>query len=182
MPASNSPTSNTVDLLRQLIAFDTTSRNSNFPLIEFVERYLSDFGIASQRVPHQENKANLYATIGPDVRGGIALSGHTDVVPVEGQQWETAPWALTEKDGRLYGRGTSDMKGFLAVVLAALPRLTKAELMTPLHLIFSPDEEVGCVGILPLLADLAVANLNCGNIHFAVFAIVVVEQPGAWLH
>jgi len=158
MPASNSPTSNTVDLLRQLIAFDTTSRNSNFPLIEFVERYLSDFGIASQRVPHQENKANLYATIGPDDRGGIALSGHTDVVPVEGQQWETDPWALTEKDGRLYGRGTSDMKGFLAVVLAALPRLTKAELKTPLHLIFSPDEEVGCVGILPLLADLAVAN------------------------
>ncbi len=86
MPASNSPTSNTVDLLRQLIAFDTTSRNSNFPLIQFVEHYLSDFGIASQRVPHQENKANLYATIGPDDRGGIALSGHTDVVPVEGQQ------------------------------------------------------------------------------------------------
>tara|TARA_Y100000588_G_C14275972_1_gene934362 strand:+ start:291 stop:1481 length:1191 start_codon:yes stop_codon:yes gene_type:complete len=158
MPASDSPTNNTIELLRQLIAFDTTSRNSNLSLIKFVENYLLDLGISSQRVPHQENKANLHAIIGPEDRGGLALSGHTDVVPVEGQEWATDPWVLTEKDDRLYGRGTADMKGFLAVVLAALPQFTKAELKTPLHLIFSPDEEVGCVGILPLLADLAVAN------------------------
>lgn len=152
------PTSTTIDLLRQLIAFDTTSRNSNFPLIEFVEAYLTNLGIESRRVPHTDTKTNLYATIGPSEevrsRPGIAVSAHTDVVPVEGQDWSTDPWTMTEQDGRLYGRGTADMKGFLAVVLAALPRFVEADLKTPLHLVCSPDEEVGCVGVLPLLADL----------------------------
>ena len=150
------PTTQTLNLLRQLIAFDSTSRNSNIPLIEFVEDYLASLGIESRRVMHQPDKANLYSTIGPQNLPGIALSAHTDVVPVEGQDWSTDPWVLTEQDGRLYGRGTADMKGFLAVVLAALPRFVDAEatLNIPLHLACSPDEEVGCVGILPLLANL----------------------------
>jgi acetylornithine deacetylase len=157
-PAPTSPSDTTVDLLRQLVAFDTTSRHSNFPLIEFVEQYLSDLGIESRRVLHTDNKANLYATIGTSeavrARPGIAVSAHTDVVPVEGQDWATDPWTLTEQDGRFYGRGTADMKGFLAVVLASLPRFVEADLETPLHLVCTPDEEVGCVGVLPLLADL----------------------------
>jgi len=152
------PSDTAIDLLRRLVAFDTTSRNSNFPLIEFVEAYLADLGISSRRVLHTDDKANLYATIGPSeevrARPGIALSAHTDVVPVDGQDWATDPWTVTEQDGRLYGRGTADMKGFLAVVLAALPRFVAADLETPLHLVCSPDEEVGCVGVLPLLADL----------------------------
>lgn len=154
MPDHTNPSDTTIELLRQLIAFDTTSRNSNLPLVEFVEDYLTSLGIDSRRVMHTEDKANLYATIGPDDRPGIAVSAHTDVVPVEGQDWSTDPWVLTEQDGRLYGRGTADMKGFLAVVLAALPRFVEANLETPLHLVCSPDEEVGCVGVLPLLADL----------------------------
>ena len=154
MSAHGSPSEATIDLLSQLVAFDTTSRHSNFPLIEFVEDYLSALGIESRRVAHQHNKANLYATIGPGDRGGVAVSAHTDVVPVEGQDWATDPWTLTEQEGRLYGRGTADMKGFLAVVLAALPRFAEAELTPPLHLVCTPDEEVGCVGVLPLLADL----------------------------
>ncbi|MDA0350673.1 MAG: acetylornithine deacetylase [Chloroflexi bacterium] len=158
MPTNPAPSEATLELLRTLVAFDTTSRNSNFPLIEFVEGYLSDLGIESRRVLHTENKANLYATIGPADREGIALSAHTDVVPVEGQDWATDPWTLTEQDGRLYGRGTADMKGFLAVVLAALPKFLAADLETPLHLVCSPDEEVGCVGVLPLLADLKASD------------------------
>lgn len=148
------PSDTTLEFLRQLVAFDTTSRHSNFPLIEFVEEYLAGLGIESRRVAHQDNKANLYATIGPGDRPGIAVSAHTDVVPVEGQDWATDPWTLTEREGRLYGRGTADMKGFLAVVLAALPRFVEADLETPLHVVCTPDEEVGCVGVLPLLADL----------------------------
>lgn len=158
MPDYTRPSDETIDLLRQLIAFDTTSRHSNLPLIEFVEATLAALGVESRRVMHTDDKANLYATIGPSeevrARSGIAVSAHTDVVPVEGQDWATDPWVLTEQDGRLYGRGTADMKGFLAVVLTALPRFVEADLELPLHLVCSPDEEVGCVGVLPLLADL----------------------------
>ena len=158
----SAPDDATLELLRRLVAFDTTSRHSNLPLIEFVEDYLGGLGIESRRVMHTEDKANLFATVAAaggaasdaSDRGGIAVSAHTDVVPVEGQDWDTDPWVLTERDGRLYGRGTADMKGFLAVVLAALPRIAEAELTTPFHLVCSPDEEVGCVGVLPLLADL----------------------------
>jgi acetylornithine deacetylase len=158
------PSERTIELLRTLVSFDTTSRHSNLPAIEFVRDQLSALGVASEIVWHeQDRKANLYASIGSgraanddpwSVSGGIALSAHTDVVPVEGQDWATDPWTMTEVDGRLYGRGTADMKGFLAVVLAALPRFVEAELTTPLHLVCSPDEEVGCVGVLPLLAEL----------------------------
>ena len=149
------PSERTLDLLRQLVAFDTTSRNSNLPVIEFIEGYLAELGIESRRVWHDvDSKANLYATIGPADTSGIAVSAHTDVVPVENQDWATDPWTITEQDGRLYGRGTADMKGFLAVVLAALPDFVAADLEAPLHLVCSPDEEVGCVGILPLLDEL----------------------------
>ena len=106
------------EMLRRLVSIDTTSRNSNLELIDFVRDHLDRFGIASELVLDATGKkANLYATIGPDDRPGICLSGHTDVVPIDGQDWSTDPWVVTEKDGLLYGRGTSDMKGFLAIAL-----------------------------------------------------------------
>ncbi|MGI9385600.1 MAG: M20/M25/M40 family metallo-hydrolase, partial [Methyloligellaceae bacterium] len=135
-------------LLAELVRFDTTSSKSNLPLIEFIERYLAGHGIASERVPAPDGqKANLFATSGPRERSGIGLSGHTDVVPTEGQNWSSNPYELTERDGRLYGRGTCDMKGFLACVLAAAPDFKRRDLAIPLHLIFSYDEEVGCLGV-----------------------------------
>nr|WP_298372373.1 acetylornithine deacetylase [uncultured Halomonas sp.] len=146
----------TVDLLAELIAFDTTSHRSNLPLIEFVEDYLARHGVASRRILDETGeKANLYATIGPEDRPGIMLSGHTDTVPVTGQAWSFEPFRLTAEDERLYGRGTADMKGFLASVLAAVPRMVQADLTMPIHLAFSHDEEVGCLGVRSLLADLA---------------------------
>lgn len=145
----------TEELLAQLVAFDTTSRNSNLALIEFVEDYLARFGVASLRVDHEPGKTNLYATIGPDIAGGIVLSGHTDVVPVDGQPWTSNPFELTARDDRLYGRGTADMKGFLACCLAMVPEFVKAPLKRPIHLAFSCDEEVGCRGVRPLIAHIA---------------------------
>ena len=137
-----------LEMLRRLVAFDTTSRLSNLELIDFVRAYLAGHGIASELVPNEDGrKANLIATIGPDAPGGIVLSGHTDVVPVDGQPWDTDPWTLTEKaDGNLYGRGTCDMKAFSAVVLAMVPRFRDAGMKVPVHLALSYDEEVGCFG------------------------------------
>ncbi|ALM51942.1 acetylornithine deacetylase [Halomonas huangheensis] len=144
------------DLLAELVAFDTTSHRSNLPLIEFIEAYLADYGVASRRVLDDSGaKANLYATIGPDDRSGIMLSGHTDTVPVTGQTWRVEPFQLTAENERLYGRGTADMKGFLACVLAAVPAMVKADLNVPIHLAFSHDEEVGCLGVRTLINDLA---------------------------
>ncbi|OYX91785.1 MAG: acetylornithine deacetylase, partial [Caulobacter sp. 35-67-4] len=118
-----------IDLLAKLVSFDTTSRRSNLELIEWVEGYLAHLNVPSRRVPNVDGtKSNLLATIGPAVEGGVVLSGHTDVVPVDGQPWSTDPFVLTEKDGRLYGRGTCDMKGFLALALAAAPDLAAATL------------------------------------------------------
>ncbi len=135
------------DMLAHLVGFDTVSRNSNLGLIDFIAAYLEDFGIASRRVMSDEgDKANLLATIGPDGPGGVVLSGHTDVVPVDGQDWTTDPFTLDERDGRFYGRGTCDMKGFIAAVLALVPEFQAAGLKRPLHLAFSYDEEVGCLG------------------------------------
>lgn len=135
------------DLLAKLISFDTTSRGSNLELIQWVEAYLADLGVPSRRVPNADgSKSNLMATIGPAVPGGVVLSGHTDVVPVDGQPWSTDPWTLTEAGGRLYGRGTCDMKGFLALALAAAPELARAQLRRPVHLALSYDEEIGCLG------------------------------------
>src|SRR5262245_42360608 len=143
------------ELLARLVAFDTTSSNSNLPLISFVEGYLQGFGIDSQRVPTADGaKTSLFATIGPKGVGGIGLSGHTDVVPVIGQAWDTDPFTMVERDGKLYGRGTADMKGYLACVLAIVPDLVARPLKTPFHIVFSYDEEVGCTGVRPMIAEL----------------------------
>jgi acetylornithine deacetylase len=143
-------------MIERLIAFDTTSRNSNLELIHYVRDYLADLGVTAQLV-HDDagRKANLYATLGPADRPGIALSGHTDVVPIDNQDWTRDPWLVSEHDGRLYGRGTCDMKSFVAVALAHAPRFLAAGLGTPVHLCFSYDEEVGCKGVPSLLDFLA---------------------------
>jgi len=143
-------------LIDRIVGFDTTSRESNLQLIDWIANYLQTLGIES-RLTHDESgrKANLYATLGPADRPGIMLSGHTDVVPVDGQDWSSDPWKVEERDGRLYGRGTCDMKSFLAVVLAHVPDFLARGLETPIHLAFSYDEEVGCIGVRRLIADVA---------------------------
>jgi acetylornithine deacetylase len=143
------------ELLARLVAFDTESAKSNIALIRFVEDYLAQHGIASARVPTPDGeKASLFATIGPSDRPGLALSGHTDVVPVAGQRWDSDPFTLTERDGRLYGRGSCDMKGYLACALAMVPQFKNRRLNLPIHLAFSYDEEVGCTGVRPMIAEL----------------------------
>lgn len=144
------------DLLAKLVSFPTVSRDSNLALIHFIRDYLAGFGVESELFLNAEgSKASLYATIGPTDRGGVALSGHTDVVPVDGQAWTVDPFVLSERDGRLHGRGTADMKGYLASVLAAVPRFVSRKLVWPVHLAFSYDEEVGCLGVRPMLGELA---------------------------
>ncbi|MBY4840350.1 acetylornithine deacetylase [Pantoea sp. DY-5] len=142
-------------LLEKLVAFDTTSRESNLALIDFVWRYLNDLGVSGELIHNAErSKANLYARLGPAGDGGVMLSGHSDVVPVEGQNWSVPPFALTERDGKLYGRGTADMKGYIACMLAAVPHFLAQPLKQPLHLAISYDEEVGCLGVRTLLEAL----------------------------
>lgn len=143
-------------LLERLVEFDTTSRESNLPLIDFVWRYLTDLGISCELIHNAgRSKANLYARLGPAGSGGVLLSGHSDVVPVDGQNWSVPPFALSERDGKLYGRGTADMKGFIACMLAAVPHFLAQPLAQPLHLAISYDEEVGCLGVRTLLDVLA---------------------------
>jgi acetylornithine deacetylase len=139
-------------LIETLVAFDTVSAKSNLALIEFLQERLAEHGVESCLV-HDETggKANLYATIGPQDRPGVLLSGHSDVVPVAGQAWASDPFSVAERDGRLYGRGTADMKCFLAVAVAHLPTMVAADLKTPIHLAVSYDEEVGCIGVRRLL-------------------------------
>ena len=145
------------EILGRLVSFDTTSHKTNIPLIEYVEAYLGAHGVASCRVPNDDgSKASLFATIGPAGEAGVALSGHTDVVPVEGQAWDTDPFSLFERDGQYFGRGTTDMKGFLACALAAVPRFMATNLTKPIHLAFSYDEEVGCIGVRPMIEKLGV--------------------------
>ncbi|MDX1619844.1 MAG: acetylornithine deacetylase [Nitriliruptorales bacterium] len=151
--------SDAVELLRQLVAIDTTSRRSNLELIEFVEEQLDRRGVTSTRVPNEEgHKANLFAHLGPDVEGGVVLSGHTDCVPVDEQPWASDPFELREEGGRLYGRGAADMKGFLAVVLSKLDAFSEAELTRPVFLALSYDEELGTLGA-PSLVDAFVAQV-----------------------
>lgn len=146
---------NSVGLLRTLVGFDTTSRESNLQLIEFVRDYLAGFDVPCELIYNAErSKANLFATIGPAEQPGIVLSGHTDVVPVDGQPWTVAPFELSEHDGKLFGRGTADMKGYIACVLALVPALGAADLRMPVHIALSYDEEVGCLGVRSLLAEL----------------------------
>ncbi len=141
-----------LDMIRTLIAFPTVSRDSNLALIEFVRGYLAEHGVASHLTYDDSGrKANLYATLGSDDRPGVCLSGHTDVVPTDGQDWHSDPFAVAERGGRLYGRGTCDMKGFVAVALAMVPEFLARGLATPIHLALSYDEEVGCIGVRRLL-------------------------------
>ena len=146
-------------ILDRLVAFPTVSSESNVALIDWVEDYLDGFGVAAHRVYNDDRtKAALFANVGPMTGGGIVLSGHTDVVPVEGQDWDTDPFAVVEKDGRLYGRGTCDMKGFDALALAAVPLALDADLARPLQIALSYDEEIGCTGAPPMI-DGMVAHL-----------------------
>jgi acetylornithine deacetylase len=144
------------EVLRRLVAFDTVSANSNLALIDWVVGYLDGHGIAARLTfDETRSKANLFATIGPqDAGGGVILSGHTDVVPVAGQAWDSDPFALVERDGRLYGRGTADMKSFIAIALALIPEFKARALKRPIHLALSFDEEVGCFGAPRLIEAL----------------------------
>ncbi len=143
------------DILGRLIAFDTTSRDSNLALIEYVEVMLGGLGVTSTRVMNADGtKANLYATLGPSVPGGVVLSGHSDVVPVDGQAWSSDPFVLTRRGDRFYGRGTCDMKGFIALALAAATDIIAARLIRPVHLAISYDEEVGCLGAPDMIREL----------------------------
>jgi acetylornithine deacetylase len=160
-------TNTSTSILRKLVSFDTTSRNSNLPLIEWVADFLQAGGARVQLVYSAgREKANLLASIGPDCAGGVVLSGHTDVVPVDGQDWSSDPFGLVERDGRLYGRGTSDMKGFIACCLASLRDFKPHALRRPLHFAFSYDEEVGCFGAHALVDRIV------GSLPAPAFAIV----------
>lgn len=158
------------EMLARLVAFDTTSHLPNNPLIEFVSDYLAGWGVPHRVIPGDEpGKSCLYATIGPKEIGGYALSGHTDVVPVTDQAWDTDPFTLTRLNGRLYGRGTTDMKGFVAVCLALVPDLLARRLNVPIHIALSYDEEVGCVGVRPMLAHI--------REHLPLPRAVIVGEP-----
>ncbi len=144
------------DLLAALVAFDTTSHLSNLELIRFVTGLMDENGMRYVVLPNKEGtKANLYATIGGDGPGGLVLSGHTDVVPVADQDWTTDPFTLDSREGKYFARGTSDMKGFIACALAQLPKLKAAKLTRPVHFAFSYDEEIGCLGVRPMIEHLA---------------------------
>ncbi|HVQ11172.1 MAG TPA: acetylornithine deacetylase [Methyloceanibacter sp.] len=152
VPASSSAAQ---ELMAKLVAFDTTSAKSNLKLIEFVRDYLASQGVSATLTPSLDGrKASLFATIGPSGMSGIGLSSHSDCVPVEGQAWSSDPFKIALRDGRLYGRGSCDMKGFLACVLASVPLFTSRPLKEPIHIIVSYDEEVGCTGVRPLIARL----------------------------
>ncbi len=145
------------EILAKLVSYPTISKDSNSELIHYVRDYLGNHGIESLLVSNEENtKFNLFASIGPDKPGGILLSGHTDVVPVEGQDWSVDPFCMSRQGDRIYGRGTTDMKGFVACVLAMVPQAVKAKLTEPLQLLFSYDEEIGCIGIRRMLDVLEV--------------------------
>jgi acetylornithine deacetylase len=147
------------EMLAKLVAFDTTSAKSNLALIDFVRDYLAGHGIESRLIfDDQRSKANLYASMGPGGPGGVVLSGHTDVVPVAGQPWSADPFTLRESNGKLFGRGTCDMKGFIALALSLVPEMQSAGLKRPIHIALSYDEELGCLGAPRMIADIK-ANL-----------------------
>src|SRR3984885_7758723 len=151
----------TIDLLQRLVSFDTTSRNTNLPLIGFIRDYLDALGVAYRvSTDATGQKANLHAIIGPQEAGGLALSGHVDTVPVDGQAWTGDPFALRRRDGKLFARGSCDMKGFVAACLAAVPDFQARNLVRPLHLFISYDEEVGCQGVKCLIQDIEESGLR----------------------
>ncbi|MGI9481713.1 MAG: acetylornithine deacetylase [Hyphomicrobiales bacterium] len=188
------------EMMEKLISFDTTSSLSNMELISFVRDYLAGWGIESLLVPNEDgSKANLYATIGAQDEGGIVLSGHTDVVPVEGQAWSSNPFALVERGGKLYGRGACDMKGFIAIALSRVPDMVAANPKTPVHFAFSYDEEVGCTGVKSLIdhmkehlpkpravivgepSDMTVVNAHKGGYNF-VTEVTGLESHSSLAH
>lgn len=147
------------ELIARLVSFPTISERSNLALIDWAEGYLSAHGARCRRTMNEEGtKANLFATIGPEVAGGVVLSGHSDVVPVEGQSWSSDPFVVTERNGRLYGRGTADMKSFLAIAMALAPEFAARPLRRPIHIAMSYDEEIGCLGVASMIQDI-MANL-----------------------
>ena len=142
-----------VEAIDWLIGYDTTSAKPNLPMIDAVAGYLAAHGAEIRKIPDETGtKANLFATFGPSGPGGIVLSGHSDVVPVEGQPWTADPFHMVERDGRLYGRGTTDMKGFIGCAVALAPEIAEQKLSRPIHFALSYDEEIGCVGVRPLIA------------------------------
>ena len=152
---------NSIEILKKLVSFDTTSFKSNLDLIKFIENYLNDLNIKSELIYDEtKNKANLFTTIGPNLQGGIVLSGHTDVVPITKQNWTSDPFILTERDNKLFGRGSSDMKGFIAIVLSRVSAMIEKKLKKPIHLAFSYDEEIGCVGVHSLLDLIKKKSIN----------------------
>lgn len=149
------------EIFDRLIAFPTVSRDGNIELIRYIADYLSGAGIEAELYPHEDgDRASLFATVGPHKRGGVVLSGHTDVVPVEGQAWTSDPFRLTRREDRLFARGAADMKGFVACAIEALVAARDEDLARPLHVAFSYDEEIGCVGVRPMLAELAAAGIR----------------------
>ena len=152
----------TLEILERLIAFPTISSESNRDCIDWIADYLKPLGARCQITSDTEGKANIFATIGPDVDGGLILSGHLDVVPVAGQNWSSDPFVLREEAGLLYGRGTCDMKGFIAACLALAPEFAAAELSRPVHFAFTYDEEVGCLGARVLVDEMVKAGLKPG--------------------
>ena len=161
-PATVAPAS--VSMLRTLVSFPTVSRDSNLELIAYARDCLRALGAECRLTYDDERrKANLFATLGPRDVPGIVLSGHTDVVPVDGQQWDSDPFALVEREGRWYGRGTADMKGYIACVLTLAPEFVARGLHTALHVALSYDEEVGCLGVARLIEDLAVSGIRAGG-------------------
>jgi acetylornithine deacetylase len=156
-----SNTERTIELLKTLVAFDTTSRESNLGLIEFVRDHLTSLGVASRlSYDAERKKANLFATIGDMPGRGIVLCGHTDVVPVDGQAWDTDPFRAHIADGKVFARGAVDMKGFIAASLAMVPAFIASGLKQPLHLAFTYDEEIGCIGVQTLIRDLQAADIH----------------------
>ena len=152
---------NSIEILKKLVSFDTTSFKSNLDLIKFIENYLNDLNIKSELIYDEtKNKANLFTTIGPNLQGGIVLSGHTDVVPITKQNWTSDPFILTERNDKLFGRGSSDMKGFIAIVLSRVSAMVEKKLKKPIHLAFSYDEEIGCVGVHSLLDLIKKKSIN----------------------
>jgi len=140
------------DILAKLVSFPVLGGDHNLEIIHWIQNYIEPFGIATTLVPNKEKtKASLHCRIGPSVDGGVILSGHTDVVPVKGQSWDSDPFILTKKDGKLFGRGSADMKGFIACCLASLPTLVKADLKKPIYFAFSYDEEIGCLAAPELI-------------------------------
>ncbi|PKP63064.1 MAG: acetylornithine deacetylase, partial [Alphaproteobacteria bacterium HGW-Alphaproteobacteria-8] len=141
------------EMLARLVAFPTVSRDSNLALVDFVRAYLAGHGVEARVVADASGaKASLHALIGPEAPGGVVLSGHSDVVPVDGQTWTSDPFTLTERDGRLYGRGACDMKGFDALALALVPQMLRAGMKRPIQIALSHDEELGCRGAPALIA------------------------------